>query len=125
MDTVQLDRNGGTPTYTITLSGLVHINFDFKLLDNQGINKIDEKQGVNTTQPQFTFSLDAVPVAGLNDRILSLIGVAASFDGSSTPQYDVTVTIDQGGQSAAMTVTKPVLSGGSATFFGAVRFNVQ
>lgn len=124
MDDVRIDRAGAVPTYTITMGGLVHINFDFKLLDSAGTNKVDEKQGVNTAQPRFTFKLDAVPISGLDGRILSLVGVAASFDGSSTPQYDVTVTVDQGANSTPMTVTKPALSGGSATFFGSVKFTV-
>jgi hypothetical protein len=124
LDQIQIDKNGPAPTYTIKIGGLVHIDFHFKLLDDSGTNKLDEKQGVNSAQPQFTFNLDAVPVSDLDGRILSLMAFVASFDGSSTPTYDVSVVVGQAGRSSPMTVTKPALSGGSAMVFASAQFKL-
>ena len=124
MDNITLDSHGPVPTYTISMEGLAHINFDFKLFDSSGSNKVAEQQGANTVKPEATFNLDAVPIAGLTDRILSLLGVAADFSGGASP-YDVTVTVRQAENSTAMTIDKPAMRNGTATFFGSVRFNVQ
>lgn len=122
MDQINIDKTGPLPTYTIAMQGLAHINFDFKLLDGSGANKIDENQGVNA-QDQFTFPVGTT-MDNLNGRLLSLQGIAADFNGGAVP-YDVTVTIKQGQTSSAMTVTKPAMTGGNAAFFGLARFNVQ
>jgi hypothetical protein len=121
MDKVNIDKTGPAPTYTISMQGLAHINFDFKLLDSSGGNKADENQGVNG-KDEFTFNM-GVPMSDLDGRLLSLLGVAADFNGGTIP-YDVTVTIDQGATSTSMTVTKPAMTSGTATFFGLAKFNV-
>jgi hypothetical protein len=122
MDQVSVDKNGSVPTYTISMQGLAHINFDFKLFDSSGVNKANENQGVNG-QDEFTFDI-GVPMNDLNGRLLSLLGVAADFNGGAIP-YGVTVTIKQGQNSTPMTVTTPPMVNGTANFFGLARFNVQ
>ena len=124
LDQVTLDGHGPVPTYTISMEGLAHINFDFKLFDSSGSNQAAGQQGVNTAKPESTFHLDVIPIAGLNGRILSLMGVAADFRGGICP-YDVTVTVRQAENSTAMTIHKPSMTNGAATFFGSVRFDVQ
>ena len=113
MDLINIDARGPEPIYNIALEGLAEICFDFSGADDQ--------KGANTDAPQFTFPL---PLANLNGNILSLLGVAADYDGGVIP-YSVTVTIQQGPNSTPMTIDQPPMSGGTATFTGSAKFNVQ
>lgn len=113
MDVIEFDPGGSEPSYTIAMRGLAEICFAFE--------GADEQRGTNTEWPQFTFAL---PLSKLNGSVLSLVGVAADYNGGSVP-YLVTLTVEQGSHSIPVTIVQPLMSGGTATFSASVRFIVQ